>query len=55
MRHTCASLGGAARCGAWIGSDREEETLYDYIIHVLLNVSTMRFLQGYEDLIYLSH
>jgi hypothetical protein len=41
----------------WIGSDREEETASTTtcIIHVLLNVSTVRFLQGYEDLIYLSH
>jgi hypothetical protein len=27
---------------------------YDYVNHVLLNVSAVRFLQGYEDLIYLS-
>jgi hypothetical protein len=27
LRCTCATLGGAARCGAWIGSDREEDTL----------------------------
>jgi hypothetical protein len=36
-----------------IGS-RGGEGWYDYIIHVLLNVSDVRFLQGYEDLIYLS-
>jgi hypothetical protein len=27
LRCMCATLGGAARCGTWIGSDREEETL----------------------------
>jgi hypothetical protein len=37
-----------------IGS-RGGDGYYYYIIHVLLNVSVVRFLQGYEDLIYLSH
>jgi hypothetical protein len=36
-----------------IGS-RGGDGQYDYIIDVLLNISAVRFLQGYEDLIYLS-
>jgi hypothetical protein len=33
---------------------RGREFSYDYIIHVILNIFAVRFIQGYKDLIYLS-